>query len=55
MIYHIFNYRIQGKWYRDSATYSEAQFERIMEALDWKLPVHMQIYHLGVLTENTTI
>ena len=47
MIYHIFNYRIQGKWYRDSATYSEAQFERIMEALDWKLPVHMQIYHYG--------
>lgn len=47
MIYHIFNYRIQGEWYRDSATYSEAQFERIMEALDWKLPVHMQIYHYG--------
>lgn len=47
MIYHIFNYQIQGNWYRDSAAYSEAQFDQIMDALNWKLPFHMQIYHYG--------
>lgn len=47
MIYHIFNYRIQGVWYRDSYTYSDAQFDAIMERLDWKLPVNMQVYHYG--------
>lgn len=47
MIYHIFNYCIQGNWYRDGTVYSEAQFDRIMDALDWKLPFHIQIYHYG--------
>ena len=47
MIYHIFNYRINGIWYRDSYTYSDAQFDAIMDRLDWKLPMNMLVYHYG--------
>lgn len=48
MIYHIFNYRVQGCWYRDGDIYSDEQFDHIMSALEWHLPVGIQVYHYGV-------
>ena len=48
MVYHIFNYLISGTWYRDSAIYSEEQFSRIMDAIGWRLPANIRVYHFGV-------
>lgn len=45
MIYHIFNYCVQGVWYRNNAIYSEDQFDRRMSALDWRLPAGIQVYY----------
>ena len=47
MVYHIFNYRIGEEWYRDSVTYSDQEFERIMDKFQWKLPVGIRVYHFG--------
>lgn len=48
MVYHIFNYHIQGVWYRDSTPYSEAQFSHVMDAIGWRLPANIRVYHYGV-------
>ena len=47
MVYHIFNYRIQDIWYRDSAPCSDGVFDAVMEKLEWKLPANMRVYHYG--------
>jgi len=47
MVYHLFNYRIQNTWYRDLYACSDLLFDSIMDKLDWKLPVNMQVYHYG--------
>lgn len=47
MVYHIFNYRIQGVWYRDSTPYSEAQFSHVMDAIGWRLPANIRVYQDG--------
>lgn len=41
MVYHIFEYRIGGVWYRDSSVYSDQQFSRIMDRLAWNLPYNV--------------
>ena len=43
-----FNYCIQGIWYRDSFSLSDDDFERIMNALEGKVPANVKIYHYGV-------
>ena len=48
MVYHLFNYCIQGIWYRDSFSLSDDDFERIMNALEGKVPANVKIYHYGV-------
>lgn len=48
MVYHIFEYWICGKWYRDSFTYSDQQFSHIMDKLAWKLPYNIQVFHYGI-------
>ncbi len=48
MVYHIFNYCIDGVWYRDSEIYSDTQFDAVMEHLEWKLPSNMRVFHFGV-------
>lgn len=48
MVYHIFEYWVCGKWYRDSSAYSDQQFSRIMDRLSWKLPYNIQVFHYGV-------
>lgn len=47
MVYHIFQYCIDGIWYRDSQVYSDAQFDTIMERLEWRLPAGMRVFHFG--------
>ena len=47
MVYHIFNYRIQNTWYRDSVPCSDGVFDAVMEKLAWKLPANMRVYHYG--------
>ena len=47
MVYHIFNYCIDGVWYRDSEIYSDTQFDAVMERLEWKLPSNMRVFHFG--------
>lgn len=47
MVYHIFNYCIQDVWYRDSTSCSDKHFERIMYALDWKVPANIRVFHYG--------
>ena len=47
MVYHIFNYLIQGVWYRDSTTYSDEQFSHIMDVMEWRLPANIRVYHFG--------
>ena len=47
MVYHIFQYCIAGIWYRDSQVYSDAQFDTIMERLEWRLPAGMRVFHFG--------
>ena len=44
MVYHLFNYCIQGIWYRDSFSLSDDDFERIMNALEGKVPANVKIY-----------
>lgn len=34
MVYRIFQYCIDGVWYRDSQIYSDAQFDTIMNQLE---------------------
>lgn len=48
MIYHIFMFRINGRWYRDSDTYSDQEFSRIMDRLKWKLPYNIEVFHYGL-------
>lgn len=52
MIYHIFNYRIHGVWYRDSVIYTEEQFSHIMDVIGWRLPVNIRVYHFGAPDER---
>lgn len=47
MVYHIFQYDIEGVWYRDSQVYSNAQFDAIMDRLEWRLPTGMRVFHFG--------
>lgn len=47
MVYHIFQYDIEGVWYRDSQVYSDAQFDAIMDQLEWRLPTGMRVFHFG--------
>lgn len=52
MIYHIFKFRICGKWYRDSVVYSDQQFSSIMDRLDWQLLYNTQVFHYGLPDKN---
>lgn len=47
MVYHIFQYCIDGIWYRDSQVCSDAQFDAIMDQLQWRLPTGMRVFHFG--------
>ena len=47
MIYHVFSYRIQGDWYKDSVACSDELFEKIMERLGGKLPINVSVFHYG--------
>lgn len=47
MVYHIFQYCIDGIWYRDSQIYSDAQFDTIMNQLEWRLPTGIRVFHFG--------
>lgn len=47
MVYHIFQYCIDGVWYRDSQIYSDMQFDAIMDQLAWQLPIGMRVFHFG--------
>ena len=47
MVYHIFQYYIDGVWYRDSQVYSDTQFDAIMDRLAWQLPIGMRVFHFG--------
>ena len=47
MVYHIFQYCIDGIWYRDSQIYSDIQFDAIMDQLAWQLPIGMRVFHFG--------
>ena len=47
MVYHIFQYCIDGVWYRDSQICSDAQFDAIMDQLEWRLPAGMRVFHFG--------
>lgn len=51
MVYHIFNYRVQGCWYRDGDIYSDEQFDHIMSALEWRLPAGIQVTTTAFLAE----
>lgn len=52
MVYHIFEYRIGGVWYRDSSVYSDQQFSRIMDRLAWNLPYNVNVFHYGAPGPN---
>lgn len=47
MVYHIFQYCIEGIWYRDSQVFSDAQFDSIMNRLEWRMPSGMRAFHFG--------
>ena len=47
MVYHIFQYCIDGIWYRDSQVFSDAQFDSIMNRLEWRMPSGMRAFHFG--------
>lgn len=47
MVYHIFQYCIDGVWYRDSQICSDTQFDAIMDRLEWRLPAGMRVFHFG--------
>lgn len=47
MVYHIFQYCIDGIWYRDSQIYSDAQFDTIMNQFEWRLPTGIRVFHFG--------
>ena len=42
---HIICFRINGQWYKTPIVYSEEEFERLMEMIDWEMPFDMKTYH----------
>ena len=43
--YHVFLAKLDGQSYRCSATLDDAAFDRLMDALHWKMPYHLRVFH----------
>ena len=43
--YHVFLAQLDGRSYRCSATLDDAAFDRLMDALGWKMPYQLRAFH----------
>jgi len=43
--YHVFCFRINGKWYRTQHLFDDFAFDELMDMLDWKMPYNMKAFH----------
>ena len=44
-VYHVFLAQLDGRSYRCSPTLDDAAFDRLMDALRWKMPYHLRAFH----------